>query len=630
MKCRNSLFLIAVTGAFGFSSPMSHSAVVTTADNNSPPNDGETSLLEALTAVQDNEVISFNIPGEGPHYIVTPVGGYPLIEKKGVVIDGYTQPGSAPNTSPPDAPKNAVIKIVLDSRTEEPNTRRTILDFPGFGLSESAVLGFKDAPDAFVRGLAFIGVSGQDNEEDAHVYCIALVGESPRAKIQGCWFGLDPGRPDWKPGPDGVVPGVYGARAAVASFKWDDRSSAGLIFGTDGDGNGDRGEGNVCVAQRLAVHLQTPDAVVAGNWINFFPDGSLLDLEKQGLELEDGTLEALENGDGTNMRVGTNGDGVSDAEEGNRFGPVVYNTFLEFWRPATGIVVAGNTAGFDLDGMPAFTTPGSHFITLRSGSSIRVGTDADGSPGDALEGNRVYGLGMPMLRMNGITRVSFRGNTLTGNYGAAPLDDGAGVAFEDQFADALNDPFEDRAVRLDASATSTAVVAGTVPAPLFGNLAPALDLYLADPFSLYEGYVQGRKRLGSFQVDGPGDLDPAPNAFRFDISALNLSEEDVALLTATATYTLPSDETVTLNFSDPLRPVSRPPELGGVSLAREGAGLKLSWTGGTGPFRIYSADSPAGPWVSLPGVVNARSAELPLDAAAKPRLFYRVKEGALP
>ncbi|RYD28730.1 MAG: hypothetical protein EOP86_22675, partial [Verrucomicrobiaceae bacterium] len=337
--------------------PAVHGAVVTTADNASPANDGQTSLLEALTNVQNNETITFNIPGAGPHYIVTPVTGYPLIEKSGVTIDGYSQPGSSPNTTAPDQPKNTQLRIILDSRTDQPGERRTVLNYEGFGETESCVLGFVNAPNALVRGLSFVGVPGQDDATDPHVYCIALVEASPDAKIQGCWFGLDAGRTSWGPGPDGVVPGVHGARAAVASFTGNGLDSAGLIFGTDGDGANDRSEGNVCVAQRLAVHLATPQTRVSGNWFNLFPDGSLLNIEKQALELEDGTLEAVENGDGTDMLIGTDGNGVSDAEESNRFGPVAYERFVEFWRPALNIVFAGNYVGMDLAGLPAFTSP---------------------------------------------------------------------------------------------------------------------------------------------------------------------------------------------------------------------------------------------------------------------------------
>src|SRR5881394_3600185 len=88
---------------------------VTTTDNSSGPGDGQMSLNEAIQAAQAGDTIAFNIPGAGPHIIQTPLGGYPLITVDNLTIDGYTQPGSAPNSHPILGGNNAQIKIVLDS-----------------------------------------------------------------------------------------------------------------------------------------------------------------------------------------------------------------------------------------------------------------------------------------------------------------------------------------------------------------------------------------------------------------------------------------------------------------------------------------------------------------------------------
>lgn len=619
-------------------------AVVTTADNASPANDGQTSLLEALTNVQDNETISFNIPGTGPHYIVTPVTGYPLITKSGVTIDGYTQPGAAPNTAAPDQPKNAKLQIVLDSRTDQPAERRTVLtEFGnlGFGDSESCVLGFVGAPNAQIRGLSFIGVSGQDNASNPHVYCVALIEGSTGAKIQGCWFGLDAGKPSWTPGADGVVPGVAGARAAVASFHKGNPSS-GLIFGTDGDGTNDRAEGNVCVAQRVAVHLQTPQVVMAGNWINLFPDGSLLDVEKQGIELEDGTMEIMENGEGTDMRVGTNGDGINDSEEANRFGPVVYDTFAEFWRSAQGIVFAGNYAGMGFDGFPAFSSPATSLVVIRENSSIRIGSDGNGIS-DRLEANHLYGIGAsePFVSVKGSSRISFRGNELAGSTGPIPRNFsllGNNTTPDAMYLDFLTppenpeDPWED-AVKLNAVSTATSV-SGTYPIPLDGISKPVIDLYIADGvgLSLPEGpSVQGRYWLGAFDAASAANQDATSGKFKFDTTSLALTPAELTLLTATATYKLTDDSIVTLNFSETLQPFTAPPALGGVAFAPAAVAGKynLSWTGGIGPFQVISSTSLTGPWAPLT-TVSTQTAEITPDFTAEPRKFYRIREGASP
>src|SRR5258707_116438 len=73
---------------------------VTTIDNSSGPDDGQISLMEAIQAALPGDTIAFSIPGAGPHVIQTPLGGYPVITVDNLTIDGYSQPGSSPNTNP--------------------------------------------------------------------------------------------------------------------------------------------------------------------------------------------------------------------------------------------------------------------------------------------------------------------------------------------------------------------------------------------------------------------------------------------------------------------------------------------------------------------------------------------------
>jgi len=67
-------------------------------------------LLDANAAVGP-DTIAFNIPGAGVHTI-TLTSVLPLITSP-VFIDGYTQPGSSPNTNPMNAGINAVLNIEL-------------------------------------------------------------------------------------------------------------------------------------------------------------------------------------------------------------------------------------------------------------------------------------------------------------------------------------------------------------------------------------------------------------------------------------------------------------------------------------------------------------------------------------
>ena len=137
------LFLVATGLLCSCATAFSSVVTVDTVDNDSTGADGRTSLLEALRSVRPGDTIAFNIPGPGPHQIVTPLGGYPLIRGDGITLDGYTQPGSAPNSRPFDGTNNADIRIVLDSRGDE-NAGSPFQDRPGLILRRSTRMVFED------------------------------------------------------------------------------------------------------------------------------------------------------------------------------------------------------------------------------------------------------------------------------------------------------------------------------------------------------------------------------------------------------------------------------------------------------------------------------------------------------
>src|SRR6266849_10639535 len=80
---------------------VAQAAVITinTTNNVNPLPLVETSLRQALTNLHDGDTIQFNIPGSGPFYISMPTNGYPFLTHNNIVIDGYSQPGSSPNTN---------------------------------------------------------------------------------------------------------------------------------------------------------------------------------------------------------------------------------------------------------------------------------------------------------------------------------------------------------------------------------------------------------------------------------------------------------------------------------------------------------------------------------------------------
>ena len=68
-------------------------------------------ILDANANFGDDD-IAFSIPGSGVHTIVL-ASALPAITHP-VTIDGYTQPGSSPNSNPPGQDNNAVLMIEID------------------------------------------------------------------------------------------------------------------------------------------------------------------------------------------------------------------------------------------------------------------------------------------------------------------------------------------------------------------------------------------------------------------------------------------------------------------------------------------------------------------------------------
>ncbi|MDH7515824.1 MAG: choice-of-anchor D domain-containing protein [Bacteroidota bacterium] len=74
---------------------------------------GPGTLRAAITAANlpGPDQIVFAIPGAGPHTILPLTPLPPINDPAGVVIDGYTQPGSSPGLNPPST---AVLMVILD------------------------------------------------------------------------------------------------------------------------------------------------------------------------------------------------------------------------------------------------------------------------------------------------------------------------------------------------------------------------------------------------------------------------------------------------------------------------------------------------------------------------------------
>ncbi|MEQ9104334.1 MAG: right-handed parallel beta-helix repeat-containing protein [Rhodothermales bacterium] len=106
--------------------------------NDSGPGSLRQAILNA-NANADVNTITFAIPGTGPHEILVTSGDLPTISQP-VIIDGFTQEGSSPNTSTFDQGSNAVHAVVVNGQHAVNN---------GFDVST--------ATPSTIRGLSITG-----------------------------------------------------------------------------------------------------------------------------------------------------------------------------------------------------------------------------------------------------------------------------------------------------------------------------------------------------------------------------------------------------------------------------------------------------------------------------------------
>ncbi len=532
---------------------------------------GKTNMVKAIGLLADGDTINFNIPGGGVKYIATPAGGYAFITNNSVTIDGYSQPGASANTHGIHEANNAQLKVVLDSRNgagrpmggasgvntlTDTNTWGAVTD-SGWGVTEVAILPLYKGTNIHVKGIAFLASysSTEPAGGDMKCVCIAttvksgpdmavMAGTATGWHISGCWFGVDPatGQIDLTggvPNSGTICIATYGCKQAAAS------NTVYAVNGTIGVAKNSlnpRAEFNVILGG-YGADLVGYGHRYSGNFANVLPDGlhstdfsQLADGAQQG----DGDFECGGNGV-ANLTIGTDGDGVNDAEEGNVFGGSVstgWRNVYMYSGPRTNIVVAGNYVGVGIDGATRFTNA-CRFVKLDSGTATaRVGSDFDGVS-DSLEANVIFNswpfttaypspiadIPNKLFDLNTGTRLSFRGNKTVGNT-LLPFNYANGTGSLLAGYTSYETPYMSVAGDLTPvlSITNTFPhLTGTFPKGGVGYTTVILDVYeldaegwtngqefnlleLVNPLGGYFGFPQGRKYLGSFTVPNEGSF----------------------------------------------------------------------------------------------------------------------------
>jgi hypothetical protein len=165
--------------------------------------------IQEANATPGNDTIAFNIPGGGVQTI-RPASALPDILQR-VTIDGYTQPGSKPNTAATGT--NAVLRIQLDGSAIDPSDNADGLRIAG--------------ANSLVRGLVvnrFAGDGGGDGVE--------IRPGTSGVRIQGCFLGTDAAGTAARGNRFGVfVDGAHGVQVGGTS-----PAARNLISGNVSDG----------------------------------------------------------------------------------------------------------------------------------------------------------------------------------------------------------------------------------------------------------------------------------------------------------------------------------------------------------------------------------------------------------
>lgn len=673
---RSSLVILAAIAG----TTLANAATVTVSVEDTSSNVGAVGTFYwAITNASPGDTIAFNLPGPSSqvHYLKVPLNnGFPLVYKKNnLTIDGYTQPGASANTNPLTSSNNAVIKVVIDGRDGGATDMRvnkygtTSISDPyidntldsafnnGFtGANESALLGIYRSTNVNVRGLAFLGTFSGSSPYGGNVQkglCIAqdwgldqsvkgmfdyAEGSSAGCHINGCWFGVDPGNP--------TPAGCAGFRVAITSYRQPSGGgrptipNVGLVIGVAPGSANPRAEFNVMAGVGCFASVEGTRGRVSGNFIGVLPDGvtgynfpdanfnpnaSLF----RGINVEIGGRVD----DTVPYYIGTDGDGVNDADEGNLWGPLALNgvkTFAQCGNYDTKRkpwVMAGNVFGLDINGKRwTNSTFAIANFNLDAGSQVRFGSDFNGVSDD-LEANTVVNMNefaaiypnpsgyvasslFQVFKSAGAADgwLCVRGNKMINNFPIYSPDDGSAKFYSSltncmMSENQITYPAEPGILVPALTNSTVSILHGTCPQPTNGFSNVVVDLYVSDdegntngaafnyPFFAGTGFNAGKTYLGTFKDNGPFDSDPAVGSFAFNISSLGIAAG--TKVTVAVTYS---------TFAAPAL----------TSITRSGNSTTLQWTGDNGGpfpvvgaggaisgFGIQRAASLTGPWTTV-------------------------------
>jgi len=328
--------------------------VTNTAD--SGPGSLRQALLDA-NSMPGADTVVFDIAGGGVQTI-TPLSPLPILaDTAGVTVDGYTQPGSSPNTL--SAGDDAALMVELDGSQAG---------------SGAAGLTFQSSSN-LVRGLVV-------NRFGTGI----RIAEGSDNQVTGCFIGTDPAGSTGRGNRTGIVvsPLILGGGVfpSAVTIGGSDPAMRNLISSNTQDG---------------ILLYSAQDSAVLGNYVGTDASGSA----------------ALPNGEGvallftSDVAVGGSSSGAGNLVSGN------VGAGITFSFGASGSV-EGNRIGVDASGTAALSNGVGIFLANNSGS-LMVGGGGPGT-GNLISGNS--GNGVHMINSTGTT---IAGNQIGVDISGSPL-----------------------------------------------------------------------------------------------------------------------------------------------------------------------------------------------------------------